>query len=54
MITLKLWYTLSVEIDTSRFDEENLLELEDTVSMYTSLITVDKESDIIYLVHYTI
>ena len=53
LTTSELRHTLGVEIRTSRFDEENLPELEDTVSVCAGLVTVDKESDIIRLVHYT-
>ncbi|KAI9763767.1 MAG: hypothetical protein M1840_009092 [Geoglossum simile] len=49
----ELRHALGVEIGTSIFDEENLPELEDTVSICAGLVTVDEESDIIRLVHYT-
>jgi ankyrin repeat protein len=42
-----------VEIGESELDEENLLEIEDMVSMCASLVTVDEESDVIRLIHYT-
>ncbi|KAH0560062.1 hypothetical protein GP486_003417 [Trichoglossum hirsutum] len=53
LTTSELRHALGVEIGTSRFDEENLPELEDTVSVCAGLVIVDKESDIIRLVHYT-
>ncbi|KAI9782389.1 MAG: hypothetical protein M1839_005262 [Geoglossum umbratile] len=53
LTTSELRHALGVEIGTSRFDEENLPELEDTVSVCAGLVTVDEESDIIRLVHYT-
>ena len=49
----ELRYTLGIEIGISRFDKENLPDLEDTVSVCAGLVTVDEESDIIRLVHYT-
>ncbi|KAH0536092.1 hypothetical protein FGG08_006997, partial [Glutinoglossum americanum] len=53
LTTSELQHALGVEIGTSRFDEENLPELEDIVSACAGLVTVDEESDIIRLVHYT-
>ncbi|KAI9854336.1 MAG: hypothetical protein M1813_001290 [Trichoglossum hirsutum] len=53
LTTSELRHALGVEIGTSIFDEENLPELEDTVSVCAGLVTVDEESDIIRLVHYT-
>jgi hypothetical protein len=37
----------------SKLDKENLPEIEDMVSVCAGLVTVDKESDIIRLIHYT-
>jgi hypothetical protein len=42
-----------MEVGESKFDKDNLLKVKDMVSMYANLVTVDEESDIIYLVHYT-
>jgi hypothetical protein len=42
-----------VEICDSKFDKENLPEIEDVVPVCVGLVTVDEESDIIRLVHYT-
>src|SRR5437667_12719368 len=53
LTTSELRHALGVEIGTSRFDKENLPDLEDTVSVCAGLVTVDEESDIIRLVHYT-
>jgi hypothetical protein len=53
LTTLELQHALAVEIGKSKLDEENLPDIEDMVSVYAGLITVDKESDIIRLVHYT-
>ena len=36
-----------------KLDEENLPEIEDMVSVCAGLVTIDEESNIIRLVHYT-
>lgn len=51
--TSELQYALAVEVGEAELDEENLLQIEDIVSVCTGLVTVDKESSIIRLVHYT-
>lgn len=48
---LELWHALSVELDDARFDEDNLPDLEDIVSVCAGLITVTGDS--VQLVHYT-
>lgn len=53
LTTVKLRHTLAVEANESQLDPENLVEAEDIVSISAGLVTVDKESDIIRLVHYT-
>lgn len=53
LTTLELRNALAVEAEDSDFDEENLSDLEDIVSGCQGLVTVDEESDIIRLVHYT-
>jgi hypothetical protein len=54
LTTLELQHALAVERGDSEFDKENLPEIEDIVSVCAGLVTVDEESDIIRLVHYTI
>jgi hypothetical protein len=49
--TLELQYALAVEIGESYLDKDNLPEVEDIVSVCAGLVTVDKESSIIRLVH---
>ncbi|KAI9740913.1 MAG: hypothetical protein M1818_004519 [Claussenomyces sp. TS43310] len=44
---------LAVEVGESKLDEENLPQLEDLITVCAGLVTVDEESDIIRLVHYT-
>ncbi|KAF4438156.1 ankyrin repeat protein [Fusarium austroafricanum] len=51
--TSELQHALAVEISKSKLDEENLSQIEDMVSVCAGLVTVDDESDIIRLVHYT-
>ena len=49
----ELQYALAVEIGEPELDEENLPEVEAMVSACAGLVTVDEESSIIRLVHYT-
>lgn len=53
LTTSELQHALSVELATSELDEDNIPEIEDIVSVCAGLIIIDKESDIIRLVHYT-
>jgi ankyrin repeat protein len=53
LTTTELQHALAVEIGESELDLENISEVEDIVSVCAGLVTVDKESDIIRLVHYT-
>lgn len=49
----ELQHALAVEEGDSELDEENLPRVEDMVSVCAGLVTVDDESGIIRLVHYT-
>lgn len=51
---LELQHTLAVKISNTELDKDNLREIEDIVSVCTGLVTIDKESNIIRLVYYTI
>jgi ankyrin repeat protein len=53
LTTLELRHAIAVEIDESKIDEENLPDIEDMVSVCAGLVTVDEQSGIIRLVHYT-
>ncbi|KAH6664496.1 hypothetical protein B0J14DRAFT_523182, partial [Halenospora varia] len=53
LTTLELQHALAVKIGDHQLDKENLREIEDMVSVCAGLVTVDEESSIIRLVHYT-
>jgi hypothetical protein len=53
LATSELQHALAVEVGEPKLDEENLPQIEDVVSVCAGLITVDEESGIIRLVHYT-
>ena len=49
----ELQHALAVEVGEPELDEENLPQIDDMVSVCAGLVTVDKESKTIRLVHYT-
>src|SRR6185503_5211905 len=53
LTTSELQHALAVEVGEQELDIENLPQIEDMVSVCAGLVTVDKESSIIRLVHYT-
>lgn len=53
MTGLELQHALAVELGKAELDKENLPEMEDMVLACSGLVTVDKESVVIRLVHYT-
>jgi hypothetical protein len=53
LTTLELQYALAVEIGETELDKENLSGIEEMVSVCAGLVTVDEESNLIRLVHYT-
>jgi hypothetical protein len=53
LTTRELQHAIAVEINESELDEDNLPEIEDMVSVCAGLVTVNGESNIIRLVHYT-
>lgn len=53
MTALELQHALTVEIGESELDEENTPDIKDMVSVCAGLVTIDEESNIIRLVHYT-
>jgi ankyrin repeat protein len=53
LTTAELQHALGVEVGEPELDEDNLPQVEDMVSVCAGLVTVDEESGIIRLVHYT-
>ncbi|KGO62622.1 hypothetical protein PEX2_046480 [Penicillium expansum] len=53
LTTLELQIALAVEIDESDFDKNNISDLTQIVSVCAGLVTIDEQSDVIRLVHYT-
>jgi hypothetical protein len=49
----ELQHALAVEVGEPKLDNDNLPQVEDMVSVCEGLVTVDEESNIIRLVHYT-
>lgn len=53
LTTIELQHALAVNGGQAEFDEDNKSDIEDIVSVCAGLVTVDEESGIIRLVHYT-
>ncbi|KIW67300.1 hypothetical protein PV04_06564 [Phialophora macrospora] len=53
LTTLELQHALAVNPGDAELDEENIPETDDIISVCAGLVTVDEESGIIRLVHYT-
>ncbi|EHK21973.1 uncharacterized protein TRIVIDRAFT_132487, partial [Trichoderma virens Gv29-8] len=53
LTTSELQYALAVEVGDSEPSEDNIAPIERMISVCAGLVTVDKESSIIRLVHYT-
>ncbi|KAI9375064.1 purine and uridine phosphorylase [Aspergillus egyptiacus] len=53
LTTVEMQHALAVVLDERTLDEENILQTDDMVSACTGLITVDQQSGVIRLVHYT-
>ncbi|KAF6821760.1 ankyrin repeat protein [Colletotrichum plurivorum] len=53
LTTSELQHALAIEKGTDDIDQENIPAIEDIVSVCAGLVTVDEESRIIRLVHYT-
>ncbi|KAJ4207075.1 hypothetical protein NW759_014073 [Fusarium solani] len=49
----KLQEALAVEIGEAKLDQDNLPNMDDVASVCAGLVTIDEESDIVRLVHYT-
>ncbi|KFY72189.1 hypothetical protein V499_07656 [Pseudogymnoascus sp. VKM F-103] len=53
LTTSQLEVALAIERESFEFDEDNICPVEDMVSVCAGLVTIDEESGIIRLVHYT-
>ncbi|KAI1835446.1 hypothetical protein DTO027I6_2827 [Penicillium roqueforti] len=53
LTSLELQHALAIEEGESSLDEENIPEIEDILTVCAGLVTVENESGIIRLVHYT-
>ncbi|RDA85708.1 hypothetical protein CP532_0719 [Ophiocordyceps camponoti-leonardi (nom. inval.)] len=53
LTTHEIQHALAVEEGARCMDEENMSDIEDMISVCAGLVTVDQQSDIIRLVHYT-
>ncbi|KAF3219283.1 hypothetical protein TWF106_007124 [Orbilia oligospora] len=53
LTVLELQHALGVEVGKDKMDDENIPNIEDVVSVCAGLVVVDKERDIVGLVHYT-
>ncbi|RDA85662.1 hypothetical protein CP532_4628 [Ophiocordyceps camponoti-leonardi (nom. inval.)] len=53
LTTLELQHALATEVGHEDFQRDNISDVEDIVSACAGLVTVDKESDVVRLVHVT-
>jgi hypothetical protein len=53
LTTVELRHALAIEVGTAELNEDALPEIEDMVLVCVGLVTIDEQSDIIRLVHYT-
>ncbi|OAL04266.1 hypothetical protein IQ06DRAFT_96048 [Phaeosphaeriaceae sp. SRC1lsM3a] len=53
LTTIELQHALAIQVGQADFDEGNKPDLEDIVSVCAGLVTIDEESGIIRIVHYT-
>ncbi|CAG8976236.1 hypothetical protein HYALB_00012003 [Hymenoscyphus albidus] len=53
LTTTELQHALAIETGESKLDQDNLPDIEDLVTVCAGLVTVDEQSNIIRLVHYT-
>lgn len=53
LTTSELQHALAVEVGERELDEDNIPQVEDMVSVCAGLVTVDRESNVVRLVHYT-
>jgi ankyrin repeat protein len=53
LTTLELQHALAVETGDSELGNDNLQEIDEVISVCAGLVTIDEESDVVRLVHYT-
>jgi hypothetical protein len=53
LTTKELCHALAIEPGDKALDNDNIYDVEDVISVCAGLVTVDKERDIVRLVHYT-
>jgi hypothetical protein len=53
LTTLELQHALAVETGDSELGDDNLQEIDEVISVCAGLVTIDEESDVVRLVHYT-
>lgn len=53
LTTEKLWQALAVDPGDTDLKKDNILDVEDFVSVCAGLVTVDETSNIVRLIHYT-
>ncbi|KXX76597.1 Ubiquitin-conjugating enzyme E2 4 [Madurella mycetomatis] len=51
--TTEFQHALAVEIGERQFDEENMPQLDQIISVCSGLVTIDKQSNVVRLIHYT-
>ncbi|KAH7140599.1 ankyrin repeat-containing domain protein [Dactylonectria macrodidyma] len=53
LTAIELQHALAIEVGDAELDEDNMPQVEDMVSVCAGLVTLDKESRVVRLVHYT-
>ena len=53
LTVMELQHALAIEVGEFELDEENFCEIEEMVSVCAGLVTIDPETDVIRLAHYT-
>jgi hypothetical protein len=53
LTTQELCHALAIELGDKDLNEDNILDVEDVISVCAGLVMIDEESDVVRLVHYT-
>ena len=53
LITQELCHALAIELGDRALNGDNIYDVKDIISVCAGLVTVDEESNVIHLVHYT-